>query len=274
MEANKIKGPAKSLILPNGVEITYAEYGENNSEVLITGALYHHTFMPVVKGMAKRYHVYAVVMRFDGPTSQLNEDGTTHWAKQWGQDVYDFAQALGIKRFHYMGKCHGTLPGWWLFKNHPEVMIDFASFFLGPHTMPANSNEWMGLIASKKIMLMMKKAMRKPLTGLIKKMMEMRTIGANATSDAVSKYIAYPELIWDNDIPAIEKALRNAPMPVGYMFGSLDPLFHDYYDANMRLKELTKGCRFVIVEGEKHLMELDCPDRVVQEVFDFIDSAH
>ena len=32
--------------------------------------------MPVVEGLAKRYHVYAVVMRFDGPGEELNKDGS------------------------------------------------------------------------------------------------------------------------------------------------------------------------------------------------------
>ena len=36
-------------VLPNGREVTYCERGENNPEVLITGAFYFHTFMPVVE---------------------------------------------------------------------------------------------------------------------------------------------------------------------------------------------------------------------------------
>lgn len=44
--------------------------------------------MPVVELVAKRYHVYALVMRFDGPTDQLNADGTTNWARQWGKGLY------------------------------------------------------------------------------------------------------------------------------------------------------------------------------------------
>ena len=45
----------------------------------MTGAFYFHAFMSVVEMLAKRYHVYALVMRFDGPTTELNADGTTHW---------------------------------------------------------------------------------------------------------------------------------------------------------------------------------------------------
>jgi len=46
--------------------------------------------MPVVEELAKRFHVYALIMRFDGPTDEINADGTTNWARQWGKDLYDF----------------------------------------------------------------------------------------------------------------------------------------------------------------------------------------
>ena len=42
----------------------------------------------------------------------------------------------------------------------------------------------------------------------------------------------------------------------------------------MRLWELTRGCHFTILQGECHLMELDYPERVVDEAFAFIDQAH
>ena len=274
MEANKIKGPAKSIILPNGAEITYAERGEQNEEVVISGAFYHHTFMPVIEGLAQRYHVYALVMRFDGITDQKNPDGTTHWGKQWGKDVYDFAKAMGIERFHYVGKCHGTIPGWYIFKNHPEMLIDFCSFYLGPHTMPANSQVWAGLLQGSDTTEMMRVALRKPEEGLPKKMEEVASIGPNAGGFEVMTYGGAPELLWDNNVEAIEHDLRNATVPVGYLFGSIDPLFNDYYDSNMRLWDLTRGSHFTILQGECHLMELDCPERVVDEAFAFIDQAH
>jgi len=104
--------------------------------------------MPVIEELAKRYHVYAVIMHFDGKTDQLNEDGTAHWGKLWGKDIYDFSMEMGIECFHYLGKCHGTISGWWLFKNHPEVLVDFCSSFLGPHLLPQNSNKWMEFLQS------------------------------------------------------------------------------------------------------------------------------
>ena len=276
IESNKIKGEAKSIKLNNGVVLTYAEKGEKNEEVMITGAFYHHTFMPVVEGLSRRYHVYAVVMRFSGPTEELEKDGTTNWTKQWGRDIYNFALEMKINKFHYIGKCHGTIPGWWLVKNHPEVLIDFCSFFLGPHLQPNNSNQWDEKLASGKMKELMSVALRKPESGIKKKMEEMASLGNldGKEIELASKWGGFPEYIWDKDLKAVEKSLKNTNIPIGYLFGTDDILFNDYYDANMLLFKITKGCHFTILQGERHLMEIDCPERVVDEAFYFIDQAH
>ena len=273
MEANKIKGEAKSLVLDNGVELTYCERGEQNKEVLLTGAFYFHTVMPVVEYLAERYHVYGIVMRFNGPTDQLNADGSTHWGKQWGKDIYDFSQKMGIDKFHYFGKCHGTIPGWWLFKNHPETLIDFCSFFMAPHLKGQSANTWFELMKGNDTSMMMAAAMRNVETGLPKKMEEMKSIGNSASSPAVPQYAAAPEKLWDS-LEECEHDLLNATVPVGYVFGAEDPLMNDYYDSNMYIWKVTKGCHFTILNGEKHLMELDTPRRVADETLAFIDQAH
>mgnify|MGYP006988931951 CR=1 FL=1 len=88
MEANKIKGESKSIVLSNGVELTYCERGETHTEIMVCGAFYFHTAMPLVEKLAERYHVYGIVMRFDGEASEKNADGTIHWGRQWGKDIW------------------------------------------------------------------------------------------------------------------------------------------------------------------------------------------
>lgn len=131
IESKKVKGKAKSVVLPNGREVTYCERGENNPEVLITGAFYFHTFMPVVEYMAERYHVYGIVMAVSGESLCKDTEGNTHWGNTWGEDLYGFVKALGIEKFHYLGKCHGVVPGWWMVRHHPEMLTDFCSFLYG-----------------------------------------------------------------------------------------------------------------------------------------------
>lgn len=47
--------------------------------MVVTGAFYFHTFMPVVEELAKRYHVYGVVMRLGGPTTEFELDGSVNY---------------------------------------------------------------------------------------------------------------------------------------------------------------------------------------------------
>lgn len=64
-----------NVTLDNGAELTYCELGQDHQEILVTTAFYFHTFMSVVEELAKRFHVYALIMRFDGTTDELNADG-------------------------------------------------------------------------------------------------------------------------------------------------------------------------------------------------------
>ena len=48
----------------------------------------------------------------------------------------------GSLTFIHFGKCHGTIPGWYLVKEHPEMLDCFASFYLLPHVKGQTSNTW------------------------------------------------------------------------------------------------------------------------------------
>ena len=270
MESNKIKGQAKSLILDNGIELTYCERGEEHNEVVIAGAFYFHTFMPVVEYLAQRFHVYGVVMRMDGKVTEKNADGTTHWGNQWGKDIYDFACKMGIERFNYVGKCHGTVPGWWLVRNHPETLMSFCAFFLAPHLKPQVSNLWFSNMGNMEYM--MKIAMRKPETGLKKKMEEMASLGDCATNPETVAYLASPERVFESQ-DECEQVMRTTNVPIAYLFGTNDPLYQDHLDSNLYAMQITKGARGTILNGECHLMELDCPERIGQECIYVIDES-
>ena len=273
MEQNKVKGLAKSIVLPNGAELTYCERGEQNKDIIITTAFYFHTFMPVIEGLAKSYHVYGIVMRFDGITDQKNADGSTHWGKQWGKDVYDFCQQMGITRYIHVGKCHGTIPGWYMVKNHPEMLDCFASFYLAPHIYKEHGDRWTSLMACGDLKKLMANALRDPLGGLQKKMEELNSLGGSATSPEITMYGGYSELLWDST-DDLKQTLHNMTVPVGYCFGSTDPLFLDHYRSNMYAVLNTKGATTTFLQGECHLMELDSPERVVSGVLSFIDEVH
>lgn len=272
MEANKIKGEAKSLVLDNGVELTYMELGEQNKEVVVSGAFYFHTWAPVLESLAKKYHVYGIVMRTDGETTERQPNGDVCWPAQWGKDFYEFAQKMGLKQFYYLGKCHGTNPGWWLAKHHPEVLKAFGAFFLAPHVMPANSTVWPDLLKSGDNESAMRMGLRFPESGLKKKMEELASLGETKENPVATLQSGYPELMFDG-ADDVKHLLATTDVPIQYLFGTEDPLFNDWYDNNIWVMMHTKRSRSVILGGERHLMELDTAERIAQESATFFEES-
>ena len=211
-------------------------------------------------------------MRFDGKGDQLNADGTVNWTRQWGNDIYNFALEKKLPKFHYVGKCHGSVPGWYLIKHHPECLETFASFFLAPHTKPQNSNQWFDLMTGGDPSAMMRAAMRKPETGMKLKMAEMASVG-KIDASIIPKYAAdFLPHIWSSTADCID-TLKNMPVPIEYLFGTEDLFFRDHFDSNMFAIMNTANSRSVFLGGERHLMEIDCPERLAEEVITFIESS-
>lgn len=276
MEANKIAKNAKSIFLENGIELTYCEFGEDNKEVMISGAFYFHTFLPVMEAMAKQFHVYCVVMRLDGPTSQVNKDGSVNWGRQWGEDLYLFAKAMGIEKFHYVGKCHGTNPGWYMIKEHPEMLETFCSFYMAPHLCPRSARQWLEIPEKEGPMGLLSRSIRNQ-DRIPIKLAEVKTLGAAGGPEAgenseAARYGDAPQLIWDT-LEECETAMRNIQTPILLLFGTEDVLFHDYYDSNLKAIQLIPRAKTVLLQGERHLMEMDCPERMASEAMFFIEES-
>lgn len=85
-------------------------------------------------------------------------------------------------------------------------------------------------------------------------------------------YGGFAEKLWD-DAAEMRSDLESTQVKVAFLFGSMDPLFQDHYDSNMEIWKVMPDCRFTVLNGECHLMELDAPERVVAEVFIAIDES-
>lgn len=281
MESHKVSKNGMSLTLDNGLVLTYCEFGTEHEEVVVSGAFYFHTFTPVLEELAKRYHVYGVVMRIneDGPITQRNTDGSVNWGRQWGEDIYRFTQALGVEQFHYVGKCHGANPGWYLLKEHPEVLYTLGSFYMAPHLCPRNSHRWTEVPAREGPMALIGLSMRHQ-ERIPLKIAEVRTLGEAAGGGPeaaggdpdVGKYGESPELIWDT-LEECEVSLKNIETPVLLVFGTDDLLFQDHLDSNLKAMGTIRRAKTVLIQGERHLMEMDCPERMAREMSFFIDES-
>lgn len=280
MEKYKVSIDAKSVVLENGLELTYCELGEENEEIIISGAFYFHTFTPVLEELAKKYHVYGVVMRMseDSSDTEFNADESINWSRQWGKDIYKFAEIMGINKFHYVGKCHGTNPGWYLFKEHPEMLQTFTSFYMVPHLCERSSNLWTEIAEKEGQAALLSQSIRHQ-ERIPLKIAEVKTLGEGAQggpeagggSKTVGMYGESPQLIW-NSLEACEEDLKQTKIPVLLVFGTEDILFKDHFESNIKAMQTIRKAKSVLLQGERHLMEMDCPDRMANEVFDFINE--
>ncbi|MBR1633440.1 MAG: hypothetical protein IJ682_00090 [Lachnospiraceae bacterium] len=158
------------------------------------------------------------------------------------------------------------------------MMNFFASFFLAPHVKEQNSNNFLSM--DKGVENFMAKGIRKVEEGLAKKMEEAAAIGmteanpkaAAKQQEIIRTYASSPEKIWDSKSSCAE-TIKNMKIPVCYLFGTDDEFFDDHYDSNMWVIRNTPGSRTVLLQGERHLMELDCPQRVVDAALDFYDEC-
>lgn len=118
----------------NGVSLHYEVHG-SGSEVFVSaqqrfGSL---SYQRMLAAPPRSYRVYLVTLRGYGASTHVYEDLATNWYDTWADDVYAFAQALGLERFIYTGASHGAGVGWHLALRHPEVLKGFVSVVGAPH---------------------------------------------------------------------------------------------------------------------------------------------
>lgn len=281
MRDKRVAFECEAVTLDNGYVLPYFELGQENEKKVVIGAFYYYTIMDFLHELAKNYHVYAIVMRQDGPGELFDADGDINWAKQWGKDIYEVTQKLGVDKFHFVGKCHGAIPGYWLIKEHPECVETFVSIGSTPHALPQDQNRWVEGAANEGPSFMLKAL--KSHHRLPEKVAEMQAIGATSGNTAglssalaaskLAYYGAHTEGIFDNDYEAVKQFISEIKTPIMYLFGTEDILYYDYKSANDYAVFNTPNARTVYLQGERHLMEMDCPDKMAYETYCFIESV-
>lgn len=257
--------PEKKIMIEGGVEITYYELGAENEEVLIVGQWYYYTFMDWLRALAKDLHVYAIVLRGDGPVDQIAPDGNPYWEKQWGEDIVRFAKAIGLEKFIYGGKCHGSFPGWYLVKEHKDMLKAFIASSWVPNRAPIMGQKaiaWRDSIIADRAATIATSTRFEENVQL--KLEEMDTIDA-------SKMLTAPNsqpLNQCKDIEEIYEYLSALELPIMVTAGYDDPL--------MDIPTLVEVCnhipkaKVVLYPGERHFYEMDIPERLASEWTGFI----
>lgn len=271
MQSEKVAKNCKSVFLKNGVEITYCEFGEENSEIMVMGEFYFHTFIPLLEALAENYHVYGVVMDSREPEqcTEFAEDGEVDWPYQWGKDVYDFITEMNLSKVHYVGKCHGSVPGWYLVEKHPEVLKSFVPIGLAPmdRTPQPPTPERIALMKLQRgdFRAFTQQMVRKP-ENVELKIKEASTINlANVMSQKHRMPLEHFKTNED-----MFEFFSNINIPMMYMQGTADEGFKSGRQMILKLAELVPGIKTVIYYGERHFLEMDIPKKMAMDIDMFV----
>ena len=276
MESRYVAENCKAVTLDNGREMLYCEFGEENEEVIVSGAFYFHTFNKFLKELAKKYHVYGFVMRTSGEGEFFDKDGDVNWVRQWGEEIYQATQKLGLKDFHYVGKCHGIMPGWYMMKEHPEVLLSMSSISQSIHICEQDEDQWSELQKTEGPKFMLRALKKHNL--LAEKVKEAQlvqttgTVGENPVSPKVGYYGSHAEAVCDS-YEEVKEFIKTIKTPVLHIYPTEDILYNDFKTANEAAMYLVPGARTVLLQGERHLMEMDMPKRLAREVDFFIEGT-
>ena len=120
--------------IEENLKLFYEEYGQGDNYILSAQV----GFYP--KGMQQKmaemgYHVFCITLRGFAPSSYVEEDYVEDWYSVFADDVVRVADALGIKKFIYMGASHGAGVGWHLMLRHQDRIESFIAVVAGPHSL-------------------------------------------------------------------------------------------------------------------------------------------
>lgn len=267
----------KKVTLDNGTVLPYCEFGEENEEVIVTSAIYFITFNDFLKQLAKKYHIYGFIMRVgeDGNETERNEDGSINWLRQWGLEIYQATQKLGIEKFHYCGKCHGVMPGWYMAVEHPEVLESIISISASFHCCPQDQDQWTERQKTEGPKFALNSMRKKE--NLAKKAAEAKVVGntgfqGSAALSAMAKYGSHSEEVFYGDYDKCKEFYSNLQIPVCYIFAVDDLLYYDFKSSNEYVLYHTNRGKFVMLDNERHLMEMDIPVKLAAECTFFLDE--
>lgn len=210
-------------------------------------------------------------MRSNGITSKVASDGEVDWSAQWCDDICQFAYDLGIEKFIYFGKCHGSMPGWKLLQEHPELLNAFIPISMIPASHLLTSPHLMKMIGLRNeengLMKFIKATVRKRESVAIK-INEMKTLGPDGlmTSKHMGSFTEF------EDYEDVLEYMSHINVPMLMIYGTEDPGYKDWTEQIFKLAAVVPDMKLVTFQGERHLFEIDVPDKIDNEVIFYLSS--
>lgn len=137
-------GYEAKFIDAGGIRTRYYEVGEGAPLVLVHGSGFSgtanaNTWIPVLPGFAKNFHVYAPDKLASGMTGNPESDDDLNIGGEV-RHMYEFVTALGLERFHLIGQSRGGGLVFLFTVDHPEMVRTLVIVDSSTATPPAGDD--------------------------------------------------------------------------------------------------------------------------------------
>jgi pimeloyl-ACP methyl ester carboxylesterase len=261
----------------NDEEITYEEQGKGN-EVFI----YVNTIRAtggekeeMLSLFPQDYHFYLIDLPLYDKYMHLKEFNVT---KRWGDDVYSFTRILGLKKFIYLGISRWGMVGYHLVLNYPEVIKGFIPIVSVP--IPTQQRIDLGVFKAletgdQKAHLKSKaRDMFCPTNDKNRLERRERWLKQRLKNTEPYNYTLEKNLIarLGEARIAFFPYLNRLKVPTLLLFGDKDPT--NPIDQAVKSAMTIPGAKAVFFQGYAHLLSVESPDKVVDEIILFVNDLN
>ena len=255
------------------IKLFYEEYGGGDDYILSAQVGFFH------KGMQQKmaelgYHVICITLRGFAPSSYVEEDYGEEWYNVFADDVVHVADALGIKKFTYMGASHGAGVGWHLMLRHPERVCSFVAVVAGPHSLKEGTMSYRQMLEQGIIKCPppFDPEIDDDPARSLRRSRRAEHISKNPPADPREQAIDYGRpLMGLKTEERLCEALKKIQIPTLLIGGTEDPI--SKMELMMRTAECLPHCKLVIYSNCGHNIDTDLIEEVSDEADRFIKTV-
>jgi non-heme chloroperoxidase len=260
-ERREIK--AQKILLPNGIQMEYAEYGKKNGTPIIFLHGYTdswHSFEDVLSRFSSEYHAIALSQRGHGDSDRP----ASYEFKDFAADVAQFIRKKDLGRCIIVGHSLGGLIAQQVALDYPEltkgiVIVSSAPSFADNAGVPEFIEEVMKL--------------SDPIERRFAEDFQKSTLAHSISPDFLNLYIdetaKVPARVWKSIASEIGKtdyrnSLKKITVPVLVLWGSNDT--YCLKDDQDQFTNNLPSSTLIIYEGTGHALHWEQPAKFVQDV--------
>lgn len=261
------------ITIDEKIKLFYEEYGQGENYILSAQV----GFYP--KGMQQKmaemgYHVLCITLRGFAPSSYVEEDYGEDWYNIFADDVVKTADALGIKKFIYMGASHGAGVGWHLMLRNPQSAEAFIAVVAGPHSLKEGTMSYRQMLEQGIIKCPppFDPEIDNDPARTLRRNRRIEHISHNAPADPREQAIDYGRpLMGLKTEENLCGELRKIQVPTLLIGGTEDPI--SKMELMMRTAECLPHCKLVVYSNCGHNIDTDIIEEVTDEADRFIKNV-